>query len=95
MAITLNDADPCGTAALLRQAYADMVMGGKPQTVTFKAGQNGVERSVSYTKADPAAFLLMVRDWEAKCAVAVPGGANAVPRRFAMRAGGHLRWPKL
>lgn len=84
MAVTLNDADPCGTAAALRQAYADLVAGGTAQTVTFKGGPNGVEKSVSYTKADPSRLQMLVREWEAKCA-ALSGDK---PRRFAMRAGG-------
>lgn len=84
MGITLNDADPCGTAAALRSAYADLVAGGVAQTVTFRAGPSGVERSVSYNKADPARLLALVREWEAKCAAA--GGQR--PRRFALRAGG-------
>lgn len=84
-AIILNDADPCGTAAALRQAYATLVAGGATQTVTFRAGPNGVERSVSYNRADPGRLLLLVREWEQKCAIAQ--GATR-PRRFAHRAGG-------
>lgn len=87
MAVTLNDADPCGTAAALRQAYADLVGGGMAQTVMFQGGPNGVQKSVSYTKADPARLLMLVREWEAKCAAESGGGR---PRRFAMRAGGRI-----
>lgn len=84
MAVTLNDADPCGTAAALRQALADLVTGGKEQTVTFKGGPNGVEKSVTYAKADLTGLRELIRDYETKCA-ASSGGR---PRRFAMRAGG-------
>jgi hypothetical protein len=86
MAVTLNDADPCGTAAALRQAYADLVAGGTAQSVTHKSGPNGVEKSVTYNRADPKALLMLVREWEAKCAAA----RGDAPRRFAMRAGGRL-----
>jgi hypothetical protein len=85
MSITLDDADPCGTASALRQAYADLVGGGRPMTVAFKAGPNGVERSVTYNKAEPGRLLMLVREWEAKCAAA----RGDKPRRFAMRGGGY------
>lgn len=86
MAVTLNDADPCGTAAALRQAYANLIAGGTAQSVTHKAGPNGVEKSVSFGKADPSRLLMLVREWEAKCAAANGGK----PRRFAMRTGGRI-----
>lgn len=86
MAVKLNDDDPCGTAAALRQAYADLVMGGTAQSVTHKSGANGVEKSVVFTKADPSRLLILLREWEAKCAQA----QGERPRRFAMRAGGRL-----
>jgi hypothetical protein len=86
MAITLNDEDPCGTAALLRQAYADLVGGGKALIVSFRGGPNGVERSTTFNKADPSRLLALVREWEAKCAAAQGGR----PRRFAVRGGGAL-----
>jgi hypothetical protein len=87
MAVTLNDADPCGTARALRQAYADLVTGGATQTITHKGGKNGVEQSVTFNKADPGRLLDLVRQWEAKCEVLQGGGR---PRRFAMRSGGRL-----
>lgn len=87
MAVTLNEADPCGTAALLRQAYADLVSGGTAQTVIFRAGPNGVERQVINNKADPGRLKDLVRDWEAKCDAATGAGK---PRRFAMRSGGRI-----
>lgn len=86
MAVTLNDADPCGTAAALRQAYADLIAGGTALTVTHRGGQNGVEKSVTYNRADPNRLLMLVREWEAKCTAA----AGGKPRRFAMRTGGRL-----
>lgn len=86
MALTLNDDDPCGTARALRDAYAQLVAGGKALTVSFRAGPNGVERSTTFNKADPARLLALVREWEAKCAAA----QGARPRRFAVRGGGAL-----
>lgn len=86
MAVTLNDADPCGTAALLRQAYADLVGGGTAQTVVYRGGPNGVEKSVTFNRADPARLQMLVREWEGKCAQASGGR----PRRFAMRTGGRI-----
>lgn len=85
MAVTLNDDNPCGTARALRQAYADLVSGGTAQTVTFQAGPNGVQRSVTYNKADPERLLRLVREWEQKCASASGTGR---PRRFALQSGG-------
>lgn len=87
MAITLNEDDPCATAAALRQAYATLVAGGTAMTVMFQAGPNGVQRSTTFNKADPARLLMLVREWEAKCAAA--GGSR--PRRFAVRGGGMVR----
>lgn len=84
MALTLNDDDPCGTARALRDAYAQLVAGGKALTITFRAGPNGVERSTTFNKADPGRLLMLVREWEAKCAAAQGGR----PRRFAVRGGG-------
>ena len=85
MAVTLNDDDPCGTARALRQAYTDLVSGGTAMSVLFQAGPNGVQRSVTYNKADPGRLLMLVREWEQKCATAQ--GATR-PRRFALRSGG-------
>lgn len=84
MAVTLDDDDPCGTAKALRQAYADLVGGEKAQSVIFRAGPNGVSREVTYNKADPRGLMLLVREWEAKCAA----NQGKAPRRFALRAGG-------
>ncbi len=87
MTITLNDADPCGTASTLRSAYAELVAGGRAQIITFRAGPSGVERSVTYNKADPARLLSLVREWEAKCAQA----RGDKPRRYGIRGGGMMR----
>lgn len=84
MAVTLDDDDPCGTAKALRQAYADLIGGGTAQSVVFRAGLNGVQREVTYNRADPNRLLALLREWEAKCAQ----NQGATPRRFALRAGG-------
>lgn len=82
MAVTLDEADPCGTAAALRQAYASLVAGGAAQSVTFQGGPNGVQRSVTYTPGHPERLLALVTQWEAKCA-----GRS---RRFCATAGGRF-----
>lgn len=86
MAVTLNDADPCGTAAALRQAYADLIGGSTAQAVVYRGGPNGVEKSVTFNRADPNRLLMLVREWESKCAQA----SGQRPRRFAMRTGGRI-----
>jgi hypothetical protein len=80
MAVTLNEADPCGTAAALRQAYANLISGGTAQAVSFSGGPNGTQRSVTYTPGHPEKLAALVRDWEAKCA--------GKSRRFCLRSGG-------
>lgn len=85
MAVTLDEDDPCATARALEQAYADLVGGLTAQVVTHRGGPGGVETSVTYNRADPARLLMLVRDWQGRCAAAQGGGR---PRRFAMRTGG-------
>ncbi len=84
MALAINEADPCGAVAQLRAAYASIVAGEKAETITFKAGTQGVERAVTYHEADAAALLRLIREYEAKCAVA----QGRRPPRFALRGGG-------
>jgi hypothetical protein len=89
MAMVINEADPCGSAATLRQAYYTLVAGGAPLTISFKAGANGVERLTTFNKGSPEALLKVIRSFEAKCAVA--NGDR--PTRFALRAGGGTNGP--
>jgi hypothetical protein len=84
MALTIDETDPCGSAATLRALYVALVSGGAAATVSFRAGASGVERSVVYHKADPARLLSVIRDFERRCA-ALQGGS---PHRYAIRAGG-------
>lgn len=84
MALAINEADPCGAAAQLRAVYAKLVAGEAAETVSFKAGAQGVERAVTYHKADAAALLRLVREYESKCSISTGGR----PRRFGIRAGG-------
>lgn len=84
MTLTLDDADPCATAVVLRLAYAELIAGGKAREIQFRAGPNGVERRVQYHGADASRLLALVREWEQKCALASGGR----PRRFGMRSGG-------
>lgn len=86
MALTLDENDPCATAAALRQVYANIVAGQAAMTVTFKAGPNGVERTVTYHKADQTALLGLIRDYERKCAALT----SARPIRRAFRSGGRF-----
>lgn len=93
MGVTLDPQNPCATAAQLWQAYADLVTGGNVQTVTFKGGPNGVEKTVSYSNADPARLKVLCLQWDAMC----KAGATARPQRYAVNAGGRLGpqwgWP--
>ncbi len=86
MTVTLNDDDPCATAAALRQVYANLVAGQSAARVRFNAGPNGVEREQQFHAADPQRLLALIRDYESRCAV-LNGGR---PKRFGLRAGGHL-----
>ena len=84
--ITLDEFEPCQTAAALRQAYANLVAGGATARISFKAGPNGVAREQQFHAANPGALLALVREYEAKCAKLTGCG----PRRFGLRAGGRL-----
>ncbi len=86
MAVTLNENDPCATATALRQVYANIIAGQAGQTVTFKAGPNGVERTVTYHNANATALLGLIRDYERKCAAR----SGSRPQRYAMRGGGRI-----
>lgn len=83
--LIIDDSDPCGTAARLREAYAKLVSGTAAQIVSFRAGDNGVERSTTFHKANPAALLTLLRSYEQQCAVKQGGK----PRRRALYAGGN------
>lgn len=84
MALVINENAPCAAATALRAVYLNIVSGSAAQTVMFKSGGNGVERSVVYHKADPGRLLTVIRAFEDKCAMASGGR----PRRYALRAGG-------
>lgn len=84
MALTIDENDPCAAAVALRGAYAKLVAGQASMIVTFKAGASGVERSVTFHKAHPDRLLMLVREYEAKCAQA----QGRRPTRFAIGTGG-------
>lgn len=84
MALTVDDNDPCAAAAQLRQLYYQLIAGQGAMIVTFRAGASGVERSVTYNRADPGRLLQAIRGFEERCAAVSGGGA----RRFAIRGGG-------
>lgn len=82
--ITLNEDDPCTTAAALAQAYATLVAGGRPSEIVFKAGANGVDQRMTMHAADAQRLFALVREWQAKC-VKAQGGRSS---RRVFRAGG-------
>lgn len=84
MALTVDENDPCAAAAALRQVYYGLIAGQGSMIVTFKAGQSGVERSVTFHKADPARLLIVIRGFEEKCAAS----QGMSPRRRAIATGG-------
>lgn len=84
MALVIDDDKPCEAAAALRQVYYALVAGERSQVVTFKAGATGVERSVTYHKADPSRLLQIIRGFEERCGKLQTGR----PQRFAIRGGG-------
>lgn len=84
--MTIDESNPCEAAAALRAIYRTIITGGRAQIVSFKAGENGTERSVTYAKPDVAALRREIQAFEEKCAIA-SGGKR---KRFAARAGGRI-----
>jgi hypothetical protein len=84
MTIDIDEAAPCAAAASLRQVYVRLVAGQGAMEVRFRAGSNGVERSVRYHSAHPDRLLAVIRGFEEQCAKLQGHG----PRRFALSAGG-------
>lgn len=84
MPLTIDETDPCAAAIALRAVYARLVAGEQREEVEFRAGPNGVQRRVTYSKGDPNRLLALIREYEAKC-TASQGGK---PRRYALRGGG-------
>ena len=84
MTISIDEADPCAAAASLRQVYVRLVAGEGALEVRFRAGSNGVERSVRYHGAHPERLLAVIRGFEEQCAQLQGRG----PRRFSLSAGG-------
>ena len=84
MTVQIDEADPCAAAASLRQVYVRLVAGQGAMEVRFRAGSNGVERSVRYHSAHPDRLLAVIRGFEEQCAKLQGHG----PRRFTLSAGG-------
>jgi hypothetical protein len=84
MTVQIDEADPCAAAASLRQVYVRLVAGEGAMEVRFRAGSNGVERSVRYDSAHPDRLLAVIRGFERECAKLQGHG----PLRFALSAGG-------
>lgn len=86
MALVIDEEDPCGAAAQLRQVYINLMAGQSLAEVSFRAGPNGVERRVSYAKADAAGLMRIIRDYEQRCDRTLGRG----PRRFGVATGGRF-----
>ena len=84
MALTVDENDPCAAAASLRQVYYNLIAGQGSMIVTFRAGQSGVERSVTFHKASPDRLLTVIRGFEEKCAAQ----QGKRPQRRAIATGG-------
>jgi hypothetical protein len=84
MTIPIDEADPCAAAAALRQIYVALVAGSGALEVRFRAGSNGVERSVTYHRAHPDRLLAVIRGLEEQCAQQQGRGS----RRVALGTGG-------
>lgn len=82
--IVIDESDPCAAAAALRTIYTRIVTGQAAISVSFKGGETGVERSVTYNKAEPDRLLRLIRFYEQECARL--GGQRT--RRYAVRGGG-------
>ena len=86
MAIEIDENDPCEAARQLRQVHLQMVAGQAAAEIRFRAGPNGVERSVSFSRGDPNQLLRLIRGYEAQCAVL--NGRRS--RRFSLSSGGRI-----
>ena len=84
MSIMIDESDPCAAAAALRAVYLRLIGGQQAMSVSFKAGSSGVERAVSYHRAEPDRLLAMIRGFEQDCARL----QGTRPRRFAIGTGG-------
>lgn len=84
--MTVDESDPCAAAAALRKVYYDLIAGQGAMMVTFKAGSSGVERSVTFHRAQPDRLLSVIRGFEQKCALA----EGQRPRRHAIATGGGI-----
>lgn len=84
MAIEIDEANPCEAARQLRQVHLQMVAGQTAAEIRFRAGPNGVERTVSFSKGDPDKLLKLIRGFEAQCAAS----QGRRPRRYALSSGG-------
>lgn len=84
--MTVDESDPCAAAATLRKVYYDLIAGQGAMMVTFKAGSSGVERSVTFHRAQPDRLLSVIRGFEQKCALS----EGQRPRRYAIATGGGI-----
>lgn len=84
MALQIDEANPCAAAKALRNVYIGLIAGQASQIITFRAGPSGVERSVTFHKADAERLMQVIRDFERQCAAA----EGRRPRRHGIFTGG-------
>ena len=84
MSLAIDESDPCAAAAALRAVYYDLVAGQAALQVTFKAGSSGVERAVTFHRAEVGRLKGLIASFESQCAKL--NGTRL--RRYALSAGG-------
>lgn len=84
MALTIDETDPCGAAAALREVYYRLIAGQAAASVSFTAGPSGVSRAATFQAANPDRLLMVIRSFEQKCAAS----QGKTPRRRAIATGG-------
>ena len=87
MALEIDEDDPCGAAQQLRAIYYKLIAGQSEAEISFRAGPNGVERRVSYAKADVGKIEREIARFEDLCAAT---RGVRVRRRFSISSGGRF-----
>ncbi len=87
MALEINEADPCGAVQQLRAVYYNLIAGQAKAEISFRAGPNGVERRVTFAKADVPKLEREIARLEDLCAQA---NGLVRRRRFSIASGGRF-----
>lgn len=87
MTLRIDEDDPCGAAQQLRAVYYNLISGQSEAEISFRAGPNGVERRVSYAKADVGKLEREIARFEDLCATS---RGQRVRRRFSIASGGRF-----